>query len=186
MTGSSYKSSRVGRRRGLGAPLASPTWPVALPSHPHRRVLACAAAGSVLAVVSTAAPVRDIRLLRPGARALASAAHRSAGISVVTRTVGNLGWYRSGGRSAALLIAVRPASGWGPRATRTATGVVHRRGYHRGILLDSRAFASNVADVSRLPTGNAGGSFSAAQMVFDGGVSGPWFSGSKVGCDGQR
>jgi hypothetical protein len=51
----------------------------------------------------------------------------------------HLGWRRPGGRPAALLCAIRPALGRLPRATRTASGSVHRPGFRSLRAHDVRA-----------------------------------------------
>ena len=52
-----------------------------------------------------------------------------------------------------------------------------------GISVPSR---STAREARWLPGRRAGGTIAGAEKLLDGGALGPWFSGSKVGSDGQR
>ena len=95
-------------------------------------------------------------------------------------------WRRHGCQLAALLTALRTASGLGSRATRAVLASVHRPRCHRRQLSDLLASVRNDFDVSWLPGCSAGGTVSAARMALGAPALDPWFSVSKVDSDGRR
>ncbi len=116
----------------------------------------------------------------------ATAICRAAGGENRANGTWRLGWRRPGRRPAALLSALRTASGLGPRATRTVSASVHRPPCHRRHLSHFLAFVRNFFDVPWLPGCSVGGTVSAAPMALDARALGLWFSVFEVGSDGRR